>query len=163
MGGATALRVLFCCMGNICRSPTAEGVLRRSLAAEGLQARILIDSAGTHDYHVGHPPDHRACRAAVGRGYDLDALRARQVGAGDFNEFDYVLAMDRENLAALESIAPVQHRGKAKLLMDFAATHTGADIPDPYFGSDGDFDLVLDLIEEGVQGLIEDMKKRLDL
>ena len=156
------LRVLFCCMGNICRSPTAEGVFRKLLAAEGLEGRIVVDSAGTHDYHVGRPPDRRTCHAAALRGYDLSGLRARQVSAGDFAEFDYVLAMDRENLTELGRIAPAEHRGKARLFMEFAATRTGEDVPDPYFGGSREFGLVLDLVEAGARGLLDELKKKLD-
>ncbi len=160
--GPKRLRVLFCCMGNICRSPTAEGVFRKLLAAEGLEGRIVVDSAGTHDYHVGRPPDRRTCHAAALRGYDLGGLRARRVLAGDFAEFDYVLAMDRENLTELERIAPVEHHGKIRLFMEFAATRTGEDVPDPYFGGSRAFGLVLDLVEVGAHGLLDELKKKLD-
>ena len=114
------IKVLFVCMGNICRSPTAEGVFRRQVAKSGQADRIVIDSAGTHDYHVGAPPDRRAQQAALTRGYDLSGLRGRQVGIKDFHEFDYILAMDQANLSNLHQICPPQQRHKLKLFMDFS-------------------------------------------
>jgi len=156
-----SVRVLFCCMGNICRSPTAEGVFRQMVEAAGLDARIVTDSAGTHDYHVGRPPDRRTCEAASQRGYDLMGLRARQVTAADFAQFDYVLAMDRENLDHLAGIAPAEFRGKVRLFLDFAEAHKGGEVPDPYYGTERGFTLVLDLVEEGARGLLAEVKKKL--
>ena len=117
---STPARVLFVCTGNICRSPTAEGVFRHAVVSAGLEQKILVDSAGTHDYHVGHPPDRRTQLAAAQRGYDLAGLRARQVTAKDFVEFDYIVAMDRDNLSELERLAPPQHHGKLSLFMEYA-------------------------------------------
>jgi len=153
--------VLFCCMGNICRSPTAEGVFRQHVASAGLEDRIRVDSAGTHDYHVGHPPDQRAQEAARLRGYDLAPLRARQVTESDFSGFDYILAMDGDNLAHLQRIAPPRHRDKARLYMDFGARHKGMDVPDPYYGGDAGFALVLDMVEDGASGLLAEIRKKL--
>lgn len=154
--------VLFCCMGNICRSPTAEGVLRHMVQAAGLDDRVRIDSAGTHDYHVGHPPDRRTQAAATLRGYDLANQRARQVSSQDFLDFDYILAMDEDNLFWLQDIAPAAQRGKVRLFLDYSAGYKGQDVPDPYHGGEAGFTLVLDLVEEGAAGLLADIKKKLD-
>ena len=152
--------VLFVCMGNICRSPTAEGVFRRLVEEAGLADRVLVDSAGTHDYHVGSPPDRRAQAAALRRGYDLSALRARQLGPADCRRFDYVLVMDRGNLnrtrSACGGLAP-----NVRLLMDFAPNRPEREVPDPYAGGPEGFERVLDLIEEACRGLLEDVKRRL--
>jgi protein-tyrosine phosphatase len=155
------VRVLFVCMGNICRSPTAEGVFRHLVRAEGLEDRIHVESAGTHDYHVGRPPDGRAQQAAARRGYDLSAQRARRVEARHFLEFDYVLAMDAENLAHLRSEAPDGQRGKPALFLDFSPEHRGEEVPDPYYGAADGFAHVLDLVEAGAHGLLADIRKRL--
>jgi protein-tyrosine phosphatase len=154
-------RVLFVCMGNICRSPTAEGVFRHLVEAAGLSQRIQLDSAGTHDYHVGRPPDPRSCAAARSRGYRLDELRARQVSAADFAAFDYILAMDEENLAHLKALAPAGLRHKARLFLDFSKGHRGEEVPDPYYGRADGFEWVLDLVEEAAAGLLEDIKEKL--
>jgi protein-tyrosine phosphatase len=138
---ARSVSVLMVCLGNICRSPTAEAVLRHQLQAEGLADRVHIDSAGTGDWHVGAPPDARSQRHAARRGYDLSALRARQVREDDFNRFDFILAMDRNNLADLAAWAPAQHRAQVEL---FAP----APVPDPYAGGPEGFEQVLDLAEE---------------
>lgn len=155
------VRVLFCCMGNICRSPTAEGVLRHMVRAAGLEDRIQIDSAGTHDYHVGHPPDRRTQAAAAMRGYDLARQRARQVSRQDFLEFDYILAMDGDNLSRLREMAPPAQRDKVRLFLDYSAMRQGEEVPDPYYGGEDGFALVLDLAEEGAAGLLADIKKKL--
>jgi protein-tyrosine phosphatase len=147
------MKVLFICTGNICRSPTAEGVLRR-LAHEQKLA-LHVESAGTHDYHVGEPPDHRAQRHARRRGYDLSAQRARQVTRRDFEEFDLILAMDRSHLRALERICPPQHRGKLRLLVE------GRDVPDPYYGGAEGFEQVLDVVERACGALLEELRARL--
>ena len=154
------LRVLFICLGNICRSPTAEGVFRNLVEEAGLSDRIVIDSAGTGDYHIGSPPDERACEAAARRGYDLSALRARQVNRRDFAEFDYVLAMDEQNVRTLKSLAPAEHAHKVKLFTEFNSTPTRA-VPDPYAGGPDGFELVLDLVEDAARGLLRDVRKRL--
>ncbi len=150
-----ATRVLFVCMGNICRSPTAEGVFKHLVAKNGLTAAIESDSAGTHDYHIGDPPDARSQAAAGRRGYDLSALRARQVGSDDFAEFDYVLAMDETNLTALRRLCPASHRERVKLFLEFAPEAGRRDVPDPYYGGAQGFEDVLDLVELAAQGLLD--------
>lgn len=146
--------ILFVCMGNICRSPTAEGVARGVAAKLGLQDRFEFDSAGTHGYHVGEPPDLRAIRAAAARGYDLSTLRARQVNPYDFVRFDRILAMDRDNLALLRRACPEQLLGKLGLLLDFASGNDEDEVPDPYYGGPEGFEHVLDLVETAAAGLI---------
>lgn len=160
-GPVASLAVLFVCMGNICRSPTAEGVFRRLVASSGLQQRIRIESAGTHAYHLGHSPDSRAASAAARRGYDLSGLRARQVVDADFAVFDYILAMDANNLALLRARAPEKWQAKPQLLLDFGARYRGAEVPDPYYGGSGGFELVLDMAEDGASGLLEHIRKKL--
>lgn len=150
-----ATRVLFVCMGNICRSPTAEGVFKHLVAQQGLAERIGTDSAGTHDYHIGEPPDTRSQAAAKRRGYDLSALRARQVAPDDFSVFDYVLAMDEVNLAALRRLCPEQYRDRVKLFLEFAPEAGRRDVPDPYYGGAQGFEEVLDLVELAAQGLLK--------
>lgn len=152
-------KVLFVCLGNICRSPTAEGVFRKIVTEEGLAEHIEIDSAGTHAYHVGEPPDRRAQTAAMRRGVDISGLRGRQATAIDIERFDYVLAMDRENYENLLAICPEGHEYKVRLFMEFAP-HRPPDVPDPYFGGVSGFDRVLDLIEEAAAGLLEDIRRR---
>ncbi|BAQ70012.1 phosphotyrosine protein phosphatase [Rhodovulum sulfidophilum] len=142
-------RILFVCLGNICRSPTAHGVFQTLALAEGLD--IEVESAGTGGWHVGDPPDPRAIRAAAGRGYDLTRLRACQVKAADFAIYDLILAMDRSNLTALERMRPIDSETPVRLFLDFADTPRD-EVPDPYY--DGSFDLVLDLVEDASRGLI---------
>lgn len=148
------IKVLFVCMGNICRSPTAEGVFRHQVAAAGLSDRIVIDSAGTHDYHIGEPPDRRSQKAALRRSYDLSGLRGRLVGPVDFHEFDYILAMDRDNLANLQRICPAQHRHKLNLFMEFSRKFVQREVPDPYYGGEQGFENVLDMAEDAASGLL---------
>lgn len=149
------VKVLFVCMGNICRSPTAEAVFRYHVQREGLSASIEADSAGTHDYHVGEIPDERARTAAARRGYDLSALRARQIGARDYAEFDYVLAMDEVNLRALRRLCPAGHAHKLDLLGRYCSGKSrGCAVPDPYYGAAEDFEIVLDLAEDAAQSLL---------
>jgi len=155
------ISVLFVCAGNICRSPTAEGVFRQSVASAGLDQKVLLDSAGTHGYHVGHPPDRRAQSAAAQRGYDIAGLRARQVTGQDFVEFDYILAMDLDNLSCLKQLAPAQHLGKLGLFMEYASAWKGEEVPDPYYGGAQGFELVLDMAEDAAQGLLQQIKKKL--
>jgi len=155
--------VLFCCMGNICRSPTAQGVFHRQVIAAGLQDRIRIDSAGTHGYHIGHAPDPRSQAAAAARGYELNHLRARQVALQDFAGFDYILAMDKGNLAALRHVAPAEYRSKPELLMPYGVRRPVIEVPDPYFGGPEDFERVLDMAEEACTGLLQTIKKKLGL
>jgi protein-tyrosine phosphatase len=146
------MKLLFVCLGNICRSPTAEGVVRTIAAREFPGLAVDVDSAGTADYHVGEPPDRRSIAAAKRRGYDISGLRARQVSAADFSAFDYVLAMDRANLDELERIGA---RGRAHVGLFMAHTPGLEDeVPDPYYGGTEDFERVLDLCEAGARGLL---------
>lgn len=153
--------VLFVCMGNICRSPLAEGVFRATVAKAGLAASIHIDSAGTGDWHVGQPPDRRAIAIAKERGYDLASLRARQVCRGDFARFDWVLAMDRTNLTALQALRPTTYAGHLGLFLAFAPQLGVIEVPDPYYGNAREFLRVLDLIEHGSVALLEHVIGRL--
>lgn len=146
--------ILFVCMGNICRSPTAEGVFRGKAQEAGLLDQLLIDSAGTHAYHVGEPPDLRSQEFARKRGYDLSPQRARQVNANDFEKFDLIIAMDKDNLRNLQNQCPTQYQHKLKLMMSYA-THSPSDVvPDPYYGGGRGFDTVLDYIEDAADGLL---------
>jgi len=153
------IRVLFVCMGNICRSPTAEAVFRRYVEKAGLVEHILIDSAGTHDYHIGDAPDARTQRAAKQRGYDMSNLRGRQVEAGDFNRFDYVLAMDEANLSILQSLRPSDAQSHLGLFLEFAEHHTEREVPDPYFGGSDGFERVLDMVEDAANGLLQHVRQ----
>jgi protein-tyrosine phosphatase len=147
-------RVLMVCMGNICRSPTAEAVLRHKLRAAGLEDVVLVDSAGTHGYHVGEPPDSRSIAHARRRGYDLSALRARKVTAADFDRFDLVLAMDWDNVELLEDLCPSHHRPKLRRLAEFSRRFRTEVVPDPYAGGAAGFEHVLDLVEDACDGLL---------
>jgi protein-tyrosine phosphatase len=155
--------VLFVCLGNICRSPTAEGVFRASVARAGLAARIHVDSAGTGDWHVGRPPDNRAVAAARDRGYDLTDLRARQVRRSDFSRFDWILAMDRANLTALKALRPPAYAGHLGLFLELAPELGIIEVPDPYYGGSPDFVRMLDLIERASETLILHLQGRLGL
>ncbi len=154
------VKVLFVCMGNICRSPTAHGVFRNLVEREGLPHAIGIDSAGTHAYHLGNPPDKRAQATALGRGVDLSDLVARRVAPEDFDAFDYVLAMDQDNYMALCEICPDQHVEKVHMFMDFAPHMRTREVPDPYYGGPAGFDRVFDLVEAASAGLLEEIKRR---
>jgi len=147
------MRILFVCMGNICRSPTAEGVFRSLVRERAPGMDIEIDSAGTHDYHIGDPPDRRSIEAAARRGIDLRSLRARMVDEADFERFDLILAMDRLNHATLRDRSPAQYRERIRLFMEFADADT-VDVPDPYYGGPLGFETVLDLVEEASNGLV---------
>jgi len=147
--------VLFCCTGNICRSPTAEGVFVQKVADANLSARIRVDSAGTHAYHVGEATDLRAQAAARARGYDLSALRARRVEADDFTRFDLVLAMDRSNRDFLARLSPPAERHKLKLVMEYARRHAVSEVPDPYYGGADGFERVLEMLEDASEGLLQ--------
>ena len=148
-------RVLFVCLGNICRSPTAHGVFEAQVHADNLQDRVVTDSCGTGDWHVGNPPDPRAMAAAKQRGYDLSSLRARQLSASDFEQFDYILAMDKQNLADLEGMKPDSYAGHLGLFLEFSADATITEVPDPYYtGADG-FTDVLALVESASAGLLK--------
>ncbi|PXW26294.1 low molecular weight protein-tyrosine-phosphatase [Paraburkholderia caballeronis] len=153
--------VCFVCLGNICRSPTAEGVMRRLVADAGLVERIGVDSAGTGDWHIGEAPDERARQAAGRRGYDLSALRARQIDAGDFGRFDLVVAMDDANVTALHRVCPPAQREKIRLLMDFAPQAGSRVVADPYFGGAAGFEAVLDQCEAACAGLLDELRARL--
>jgi protein-tyrosine phosphatase len=152
--------VVFVCMGNICRSPTAEAVFRHYVESAGMSEHILIDSAGTHDYHIGDKPDARAQRAAQQRGYDMSMLRGRQVEERDFHRFDYVLAMDSTNLDILKRIAPSDSDTQARLFLEYARYHTEREVPDPYYGGADGFERVLDMVEDAAQGLLEEIRQR---
>lgn len=147
-------RVLFVCLGNICRSPSAEAVLRARAEAAGLSGRLIVASAGTSGWNVGRPPDRRARAEAARRGYDLSMIRARQVHPDDLGRFDLICAMEPANLAALAAIAPSAAAGRLHLLLDFAPAAGRRDIPDPYHGGAADFRQMFDLIETGVDGLL---------
>lgn len=154
------VRVLFVCMGNICRSPTAHGVFRNIVAEAGLADRIEVDSAGTHAYHVGEPPDARAMSTARKRGVDLSDLRARSASRSDFENFDYVLAMDRENLEVLRRLCPRGQEEKLRLFLDFAPDLGRREVPDPYYGGAMGFERVFDMVEEAARGLLEEIRGR---
>ncbi|WP_241517084.1 low molecular weight protein-tyrosine-phosphatase [Roseateles puraquae] len=155
----TYRRILFFCMGNICRSPTAEGVMRAKLAAAGLASQVEVDSAGTHAYHVGEPPDERSQAHALRRGYDLSAQRARQLVADDFTRFDLVLGMDADNLSRAAKLCPPGARHRLKLLLDYAPQTGKRHVPDPYYGGDAGFEEVLDLVEAACDGLIATLRR----
>ena len=146
-------RILFVCLGNICRSPTAEGVFRHRARQAGLTS-LRIDSAGTASWHIGKAPDSRTVTAAARRGYDLSTLRARQVNAADFDNFDLLLAMDKKNLAELKAMVPCGVKASLRLFLDYAGDSPLSEVPDPYYGSDAGFEQVLDLIEQASDGLI---------
>lgn len=146
-------------MGNICRSPTAEGVARALAERLGVADRFEFDSAGTHGYHIGKPPDARARQAAAKRGYDLSALRARQINEFDFVRFDHILAMDRDNLELLRAACPVEHRLKLRLFMEFASGSELREVPDPYYGGPEGFEQVLDLVEDAASGMLRELSK----
>jgi len=154
------VRVLFVCLGNICRSPTAEGVFRALIEREGLADQIQVDSAGTHDYHVNKPPDTRAQAAAQRRGIDIGGLRGRQVGRDDLERFDYVLAMDRENLEHLLALSSPEHRHKVQLFLEYAPQRPEREVPDPYYGGAAGFDRVLDMLSEASLGLLSALRAR---
>jgi len=156
------MRILFVCMGNICRSPTVEGVFRRLAQERAPHLPLEIDSAGTHDYHVGEPPDSRAVSAAARRGIDLRGLRARQVSDADFERFDLILAMDRLNYVTLVDRAPEEFRERIRLFMEFAADRDVDDVPDPYYGGPPGFEQVLDLAEEAAAGLLDEVTRQIE-
>ena len=152
---APEFSVLFVCLGNICRSPTAEGVFRAAVAKAGLAERIRIDSAGLGNYHVGSPPDKRAVQAAGKRGYDLAKQRCRQVEVADFTTFGWILAMDDSIMKALTKMRPPEYGGHLELLLDFAPELGVREVPDPYYGAPAGFERVLDLVETSSAGLLE--------
>lgn len=155
------VRVLFVCMGNICRSPTAHGVFQRLVEQTGLHRHIEVDSAGTHAYHVGNPPDPRAQAAALRRGIDLSPLRARRFDANDFKRFDYILAMDQDNLQMLRTNCPPQHVHKLGLFLEYAPDLRLREVPDPYYGGATGFEQVLDLVEMASEGLLRHLRHQM--
>ena len=161
MKSAKQARVLFVCLGNICRSPTAEIIFQHLVDKENLGHRIQADSAGTGDWHIGKAPDSRARRAALQRGYDMGHLRGRQVQRQDFQDFDFVLAMDRDNLANLRRLKPTNFDGHLGLFLAFGEKLSHDEVPDPYFGGDEGFELVLDLIESAAEGLLQHITAQL--
>lgn len=156
------VKVLFVCLGNICRSPTAEGVFRDLLEREALAGQVEVDSAGTAAYHIGSPPDERARQAAARRGVDLSGLRGRRVGREDFERFDLVLAMDRDNHARLLEMAGEQH-ARLRLFMAYATNFDVREVPDPYYGGANGFEQVLDMIEDASVGLLRELRARYHL
>ena len=154
------ISVLFVCMGNICRSPTAEGVFRHHVSGAGLEEHIHIDSAGTHAYHVGEPPDRRARAAAERRGISLDDIQARRVHPDDFERFSYIIAMDQDNLAILEEQSDGEYREKLRLFLEFSSGPE-REVPDPYYGGATGFERVLDLVEDASRGLLEELRGRM--
>lgn len=154
-------RVLFVCLGNICRSPTAHGVFQRRVDQAGLADLIEVDSAGTAAYHVGNSPDPRSTAAAKLRGYDLSPLRARQAVVKDFDQYDYILAMDHSNLSNLQRLQPGHFRGHLGLFLEFADQFDEVEVPDPYYGGDEGFSHVLDLVEAASEGLLMQLRQEL--
>lgn len=154
------IKVLFVCMGNICRSPTAQGIFSHLTNQENLSNLIKVDSAGTHAYHVGNPPDHRAQATALKRGIDLSHQTARRVNVADFEEFDYVLAMDEDNLLDLQEICPDEHAHKVRLFLEYAPHLNIREVPDPYYGGPGGFDRVLDMVEIASEGLLKEIRDK---
>jgi len=154
------VRILCVCMGNICRSPTAHGVFEALVERENLNTMIHVDSAGTHAYHVGEPPDKRAQETARKKGFDLSGLRARQAVARDFHEFDLVVAMDQDNYHSLYSICPEGMEDQIHLLMDYAPEFKTREVPDPYYGGTAGFERVFDMVEAAASGLLEEIRRR---
>jgi len=157
----SSVKVLFVCLGNICRSPTADGIFRVMVEEQGLVDKIEVDSCGTGSFHVGSPPDSRAIAAAAKRDYDLSELRARQLKPADFQIFDYILAMDRMNLGVLNAMTPEYYEGHVGLMLDFSEQRKHKQVPDPYYESEDGFELVLDLLEDASKGLLEQIRKGL--
>jgi len=153
--------VLFVCMGNICRSPTAEGVFRKLVSDAGLEDRIHTDSAGTHAYHSGEGPDRRAMTAAERRGISLEGITARRVTGTDFEHFNYILAMDEDNLMALHASSDEEHHTKVRLFLEFDELSPETEVPDPYYGGSAGFERVLDLVEKASRALLETLRKEL--
>lgn len=154
------IKVLLVCLGNICRSPSAEGVLRQQIKAQGLAKRISVDSAGTASWHIGKSPDPRSIDAAKQRGIDISELRARAVCSQDFADYDYILAMDEDNLSELLAMAPDSSRAEIGLFLSYSSQASHRVVPDPYYGGDEGFDLVLDLVSDASQGLIKHILKQ---
>ncbi len=151
---AKPIRILFVCLGNICRSPLAEGVFRHHLAAANLLSRFEVDSAGTASYHIGEPADRRAEAIASQHHIDISMHRARQVHHKDFDTYHWIIAMDRSNLENLRRMCPPEYQHKLKLMMNFSAHHTVVEVPDPYYGDEQDFEYVLELLDDACKGLL---------
>ncbi|MCH7853142.1 MAG: low molecular weight phosphotyrosine protein phosphatase [Proteobacteria bacterium] len=151
--------VLFVCMGNICRSPTAEGVFRKLVADAGLDEQIHVESAGTHAYHTQEPPDRRAQAAAERRGFNLSGIRARRVSENDFVQFDLILAMDNLNLVTLQDRAGEDSTSSIRLFLEFSETARETEVPDPYYGGTAGFERVLDIVEVAAEGLLRKIRK----
>jgi len=156
----SSIKVLFVCLGNICRSPTAHGIFEHMLQSHPLGGSVLVDSAGTGGWHIGHPPDSRAIAAVAERGCDIGGLRARQVSQSDFDEFDYILAMDAQNLEDLKALSPSNYRGTLCRFLDFADMN--ADVPDPYYGGEEGFSHVYQLCEAASRGLLAHLCRQYD-
>jgi protein-tyrosine phosphatase len=154
------VKILFVCMGNVCRSPMAEGVFRRLLEQHGLSAQVEVDSAGTHAYHLGKSPDPRAILTAKARGIDISGIRARQVSPKDLEEFDLVMVMDEHNYDALRFICAKPHQAKLAYLLDYAPHLGTRNLPDPYYGGEAGFERVMDMIEEACEGLLSHLQDR---
>ena len=154
------VRVLFVCLGNICRSPTAHGVFAHLVKSSGLNDKVTVDSAGTAGWHIGAEPDKRSQAVAAQRGYDLSELQARQVSLADFIRFDYILAMDEQNLQDLKLLRPENYKGCLKLFLSFDQCFAETEVPDPYYGGDQGFEHVVDLIEAAAQALLNDIQLR---
>ncbi len=163
MESVSKVRILFVCMGNVCRSPLARGALERLLEQTGLLAHVELDTAGTHTFHEGRSADPRAVAAAARRGVDLSRHRARRFREEDYERFDYILALDRQNLAFLEERAPAEHRHKVRLLMSFCPELGHEEVPDPYYGGPQGFDLTVDLVEAAAEGLLRHLRRELRL
>ena len=155
------VKVLFVCMGNICRSPTAEGVFRQAVMNANLADKISTDSAGTHAYHIGSEPDHRAQQASRSRGIDLSDLRGRQVTHDDFNKFDYVIAMDNSNYSDLVQVAG-KDADNLSMFLEFADNFSESEVPDPYYGGTQGFEHVLNMVEDASKGLLSHIRKKHD-
>ncbi|MEE8366127.1 MAG: low molecular weight protein-tyrosine-phosphatase [Gammaproteobacteria bacterium] len=162
MGNKDPVKVLFVCMGNICRSPTAHGVFQALVDEQGLNSQILVDSAGTHSYHIGSPPDPRSLSAAQSRGVDLSGLRARQFQSNDYNHFDFLIAMDQSNRSHMAALNPGKGQAKLVLMLEYSKSYKQREVPDPYYGDDG-FDQVFDMIADASAGLLEHIRQQYSL
>lgn len=161
MNNKGKINVLFVCLGNICRSPTAHGVFESLVKESDLSDRVVVDSAGTSGWHIGAPADPRSSEVAARRGYDMSYIAARQVTAQDFDTFDYILAMDDQNLADLKALKPGGYVGKLDLFLNFSETFKDQSVPDPYYGGEQGFETVLDMVEDGSKGLLNAIQARL--
>lgn len=157
------MKILMVCTGNICRSPTAEGVLRHRLRQAGLDTQVRVDSAGTHDYHIGDPPDPRSIRAARAEGIDISSLRARQLSIKDFEHFDLMLAMDKGHHAIMQRLCPAPLQARVKLYLDFAPQQPLREMPDPYYGDLVGFNQVLQLCHAATDGLLASIRQQLHI